>query len=111
MEKQIEKIDPSRTIELPVYNLEREKNISYVKSEMFLTELMDTVCKSLDDYARAYYKDSHQLTILKLIDDTKEMNPGVSEVEFVQDGDLNKSLPHFVSATEVLQSIILQLIN
>lgn len=51
----------------------------------------------MDDYAKARYKDTQELTILKFIDDNGKMNPDISEVDFIQDGDLNKSLQHFVS--------------
>lgn len=52
----------------------------------------------MDDYAKARYKDTQQLTILKFIDDDGKMNPDVGMVDFIQDGDLNKSLKHFVGA-------------
>lgn len=51
----------------------------------------------MDDYAKARYKDTKELTILKFIDDNGKMNPDISKVDFIQDGDLNKSLQHFVS--------------
>lgn len=49
----------------------------------------------MDDYAKARYKDTNELTILKFIDDNGKMNPEISLVDFIQDGDLNKSLQHF----------------
>jgi hypothetical protein len=58
----------------------------------------------LDDYAKARYKDSGVLTVLKMISDTGGMNPETSKVDFVQDGDLNKSLKHFVSAPQLFQN-------
>lgn len=51
----------------------------------------------MDDYAKARYKDTQQLTVLKFITDEGGMNPDVSLVDFIQDGDLNKSLKHYVS--------------
>lgn len=51
----------------------------------------------MDDYAKARFKKDGKFTILKFV--TEEgMNPLVSEVDFVQDGDLNKSLKHYVSS-------------
>lgn len=53
--------------------------------------------EKLDDYVKARYKRNQQLTIMKLTTDTGGMNPEMSSVDFIQDGDLNKSLKHFVS--------------
>lgn len=55
----------------------------------------------MDDYAKARYKDTGRLTVLKLMSDSGGMNPEMSKVDFVQDGDLNKSLKHF--CLEVLE--------
>lgn len=97
MNKAIGKIDPTRTIDVPSYGMNKEvKTVPYAKSEMYLTELMETVCAKLDGHGRAWYKDTEQLTIIKFIQDNGQMHPDMSEVEFVQDGDLNKSLTHFV---------------
>lgn len=123
MDKRIKKIDPSKMIEVSGFRMDSKdtKSIPYVKSEMFLTELMEEICEyislstvmiivspflsyyffwigtEMDDYAKARYKDTQELTILKFIDDNGKMNPEISEVDFIQDGDLNKSLQHFVS--------------
>ena len=70
--------------------------IEYRRSEVYLTELMDTVCNKMDDYARAVYKTNGQLTVIPLIKDDK-VNPVLDEVNLVTDADLNKSLKHFVS--------------
>lgn len=50
----------------------------------------------MDDYAKARMKDTRKLTIIKMMVESG-MNPMMSEVDFVYDGDLNKSLEHFVS--------------
>lgn len=55
----------------------------------------------MDDYAKAKYKKTKKLTVLKMMTDDGGMNPEMSAVDFIQDGDLNKSLKHFVSATPV----------
>lgn len=54
----------------------------------------------MEDYAKARYKDTQELTILKFIDDNGKMNPDISAVDFIQDGDLNKSLKSFVSISD-----------
>lgn len=52
----------------------------------------------MDDYAKARYKDTRKLTVLKMMTESGGMNPDMSLVDFVYDGDLNKSLEHFVSS-------------
>lgn len=49
----------------------------------------------MDDYAKARNKETRELTILKFTTESGGMNPLMSSVDFVQDGDLNKSLEHF----------------
>lgn len=56
----------------------------------------------MDDYVKAKYKSNKQLTIMKLTTASGGMNPEMSAVDFVQDGDLNKSLKHFVSKITIL---------
>lgn len=51
----------------------------------------------MDDYAKARHKATRKLLVLKMVTDEGTMNPLMSSVDFVQDGDLNKSLQHFVS--------------
>lgn len=128
----ISKVDPKKTVEIGGYRLDvgrndRRKTVQLSKSETYLTDLMETICKSialshslslsssllekkkwhfdvssqigdkLDDYAKARYKSNGALTIMKLTSPGGGMNPDMSLVDFVQDGDLNKSLKHFVS--------------
>lgn len=51
----------------------------------------------MDDYAKVIHKKTKRLQVIKLM--VKDgMNPIVSEVDFVHDGDLNKSLKHYVSS-------------
>lgn len=71
--------------------------IEFRKSEQYLTELFEGdegVCKVMDDYAKAKTKKDGQLIILKMMTETG-MNPMMSEVDFVQDQDMNKSLKHY----------------
>lgn len=51
----------------------------------------------MDDYAKARFKSNGTATVLKLTTPGGSMNPDMSAVDFIQDGDLNKSLKHFVS--------------
>lgn len=52
---------------------------------------------TMDDYAKARYKSNGTLTVMKLTTPEGGMNPLMSVVDFIQDGDLNKSLKHYVS--------------
>jgi hypothetical protein len=102
MQAAISKIDPKKKIGVGNFRLDStgdtsSKSVPFAKSEMYLTELMENICDKMDDYAKARYKDSGVLTVLKMISDTGGMNTETSKVDFVQDGDLNKSLKHFVS--------------
>lgn len=99
MEQAVSKVDPKKKIDVGDYRLDatgdskKKKTILYAKSEMYLTELMETVCDRMDDYAKARYKRNGRPTVLKMMTETG-MNPEMSEVDFVQEGDLNKSLKH-----------------
>lgn len=64
---------------------------------MHLSELMDTICEKMDNYVRATTKTSGQLTLLKLMTEEGGMNPNISDVDIIQDSDLNKSLKFYVS--------------
>lgn len=99
MEQAVGKIDPKKKIDVGDYRLDatgdskKKKTILYAKSEMYLTELMESVCDRMDDYAKARFKKNGRPLVLKMMTETG-MNPLMSEVDFVQEGDLNKSLKH-----------------
>lgn len=61
-------------------------------------DLLDDICEKMTDYVRARKKSNNQLTILNLMSSPGTMNPRMGEVDIIQDGDLNKSLGHYVSA-------------
>jgi hypothetical protein len=71
------------------------------RSEVHLSEMLDSVCKKMEDYVRARYKSNGKLTILKLMSETG-LNPLLKDVDIIQDGDLNKSLEYFVSFIKYL---------
>ncbi len=100
MQKNISQIDEKKKINVGGFRLDdqgnySEKIVPYMRSEIFLTELMDNICNKMDDYVRATYKNSGKLTVLSLVSDKGEMNPLMSEVDVVQDADLNKSLKYY----------------
>lgn len=99
MEEAIEKIDPRRRVEVGGFRIDSEgsmttRTIPYKRSEVYLTELMENICDKMDDYAKAKYKTTGKFTMLKFMVNGG-MNPEISNVDFVQDGDLNKSLKHY----------------
>lgn len=58
----------------------------------------------MNDYVRATRKSDNRLTLINLMSSSGAMNPEISQVDIVQDGDLNKSLQHYVSvASYILQ--------
>nr|CAD7589835.1 unnamed protein product [Timema genevievae] len=69
--------------------------VPYARSEVHLTEVMETVCNKMDDYVKATYKTSGELTLLRLVTEDGKMNSLMSEVDIVQDSDLNKSLKFY----------------
>lgn len=105
LEEAIAKEDAKKMVDVSGFRLDASgnsvtKRVRFIKSEMYLTELMEKICDKMDDYLKATYKSNGKFTLLKMIVDGK-MNPESSLVDFVQDGDLNKSLGHF--CLEVLE--------
>ena len=96
------KVDPKKKAEVKAGRFKADGTpsgtmIELRKSEQYLTELFEGdegICKVMDDYAKAKYKTDGRLTVLKMMTETG-MNPLMSEVDFVQDQDLNKSLKHY----------------
>ncbi|XP_037033733.1 protein seele-like [Bradysia coprophila] len=100
MKNAIKKVDPRKKVEVSGFRMDSDgfsevKSVQYSRSETYLTELMDTICKKMDDYAKARDKVTRKLLVLKMVTDDGKMNPLMGSVDFVQDGDLNKSLEHF----------------
>lgn len=96
----VDKVNPSKTVEVGSYRLDskgnrKQKTIPYARSVVHLTEVLENVCKKFDDYVKATYKSSGDLTILKLIDENGKMNPEMGEVDILPDADLNKSLKFY----------------
>lgn len=74
-----------------------KKKIPLSRSEIHISDVLDDICNRMDDYVRAKYKSNGKLTIMKLMTESGQMNPDMSIVDIIQDGDLNKSLKHYVS--------------
>uniref|UniRef100_A0A1B6CCV6 DUF3456 domain-containing protein n=2 Tax=Clastoptera arizonana TaxID=38151 RepID=A0A1B6CCV6_9HEMI len=96
IEKEIEKISPSRKLDVSLYSINdvgnREKeSIEYRRSEVFLSEVFDDICNSMEDWVKAKYKSNGQLVVFPLLIDDK-MNPIMNEVDIIQDSNLNKNI-------------------
>ncbi|XP_053994020.1 protein seele isoform X2 [Hylaeus volcanicus] len=97
IEEELAKIDPSKKIDVGNYRLDAKGNIVQKKvplaqSEVHISDVLDNICDKMSDYVRATYKSNGQLTILSLISASGSMNPEMSKVDIIQDGDMNKSL-------------------
>nr|CAD7444079.1 unnamed protein product [Timema bartmani]CAD7451975.1 unnamed protein product [Timema tahoe] len=100
IENIIQKVDPRKKVDVGSYRLDskgnqKQKSVPYARSEVHLTEVMETVCNKMDDYVKATYKTSGELTLLRLVTEDGKMNSLMSEVDIVQDSDLNKSLKFY----------------
>ncbi|CAB0038185.1 unnamed protein product [Trichogramma brassicae] len=98
-QNEVNKIDPTKEIAIGQYKLDakgnsHQKKVPLAKSEVHLSDMLDSICKKMQDYVRAKYKSNGKLTLLKLIENG-QMNPLMNEVDIIQDGDLNKSLEYF----------------
>lgn len=98
MEEAISKIDPNKIVEVGGFRIDDKGNLiskttKYSKSETYLTELMETICSKMDDYVKVIVKKTGKLDLFKMA--SPDVAARMSDVDFVQDGDLNKSLPHY----------------
>lgn len=97
----VKNVDKTQTVKIgghrldPQGNYEAPKTVPVAHSEIFLSELMEGICQKMDDYVRGLWKSNGTLTIMKMVSSEGKMNPHMSEVEFVQDDDLNKSLKYY----------------
>ncbi|OWR44955.1 canopy-1 like protein [Danaus plexippus plexippus] len=64
------------------------------RSAVYISEVIDGICKKMDDYVRVYYKATGKLAIMQLMTEGG-MNPDFSKAKFVTDDDLNKSLEYY----------------
>jgi len=85
-----------------------KQTVPLARTQLYLTEVMDSVCEKMNDYVRATYKKNGTLIVMPLILDGK-MNPLMSDVDVVQDSDLNKSLQYYCE--DIVDDIEEDLIN
>nr|CAH7718072.1 unnamed protein product [Callosobruchus chinensis] len=99
IDKAISQISPDKMIEIGGFRLDEEgnyhhKTVPQSKSELALSEVMETICDKMDNYIRALWKENGTLTLLSMTNEAGFMNPSWSDVDIIQDDDLNKSLKY-----------------
>lgn len=96
IEKEIEKISPNRKVVVGQYLIDSKDDASkekleYRRSELFLSDVFDAVCESMEEWVKAKYKSNGQLVILPIIING-QMNSLLSEVDVISDSNLNKDI-------------------
>ncbi|EZA57730.1 protein seele [Ooceraea biroi] len=71
------------------------KEVPLRQSEVHISEILDNICEKMNDYVRVIGKYDNRLRLVNLLSSPSVMNPELSDVEVIQDGDLNKSLPYY----------------
>lgn len=99
MQKNITATDVNRKINVGGFRLDDEGNyaekiIPYLRSDIHLTEIMESICNLMDDYVGATFKKNGKLTVIRLVSEAGEMNPMMSEVD-VHDSESNKNLKYY----------------
>lgn len=99
LENSISQINPNRMVDVGNYRLDESGNIHQskiplAKSQVHLSELLDTLCKAMSDYVRVRYKATQKLAVMQMMVDGK-MNSEFSKTDFVTDDDLNKSVEFY----------------
>ncbi|XP_056634173.1 protein seele [Diorhabda sublineata] len=98
--REVNKLDPNKKVDVGGYRLDAQgnyehKTVPQTKSELALSEIIEGVCNKMDNYIRAKWKNNGSLTLLNMLTDIGTMNPDWSDVDIIQDGDLNKSLKFY----------------
>lgn len=96
----IKKVDKWKKVDVGNFRMDASGNTMQEKvpahrSAVYISELIDNICKKMDDYVRVYYKATNKLAIMQLITKSGGMNPEFSKTKFVTDDDLNKSLEYY----------------
>ncbi|CAH1970794.1 unnamed protein product [Acanthoscelides obtectus] len=99
IDRAISKISPDKMVEVGGFRLDGEgnyqhKTVPQSRSELALSEVMETICDKMDNYIRAIWKENGTLTLLSMTSEDGLMNPNWSDVDIIQDDDLNKSLKY-----------------
>lgn len=113
IQQNVSSVDASHVVQVNNFRLDGngdqpKQTVPLARSQMYLTEVMDTVCGKMNDYVRATFKENGTLTVMPLLLNGK-MNPMMNEVDVIQDSDLNKSLQYYCE--DIVNDIEDDLIN
>lgn len=113
IQRNVSSVDPTNVVQVSNFRLDGngdqlKHTVPLARSQLYLTEVMDSVCEKMDDYVRATFKNNGTLTVIQLVQDGK-MNPLMNEVDLIQDSDLNKSLKYHCE--DIVNDIEEDLIN
>ncbi|XP_075219307.1 protein seele-like isoform X2 [Lycorma delicatula] len=94
---EISKISPRMKIEVGGYQIDghgnqKQRTLQYRKSEIYLTEVMENICKKMENYIKAKHKNTGEIIVMSILGEGGEMNPLMGEVDIIQDAHLNKNL-------------------
>ncbi|XP_032683449.1 protein seele [Odontomachus brunneus] len=100
MEAAVSKINPKILVEAGNYKMDSQgntisKKVPLRQSETHISDILDDICLKMNDYVRATKKYNKKLTIFNLMSPSGGMNPQMSKVDIIHDGDLNKSLEFY----------------
>ena len=77
--------------------------VQYARSEIHLSEIVDSVCEEFENYVQAREKTAERaVTIIRITTKSGGMNPLFGSVDIVPDEDLNKRLKFYVSRARLL---------
>ncbi|XP_025418499.1 protein seele [Sipha flava] len=99
IQRNVSSVDLSRVVQVDNFRLDvngdqQKRTVPLGRSQIYLTEVMESVCEKMNDYVRATFKNNGSLTVIPLVLEGT-MNPLMNEVDVVQDSDLNKSLQYY----------------
>ncbi|XP_026316313.1 protein seele [Hyposmocoma kahamanoa] len=100
LNRAIKKIDKWKKVDVGNFRMDASGNtlqdkVPAHRSAVYISEMIDDICKKMDDYVRVYYKATGKLAIMQLIMEDGKMNVEFSKTKFVTDDDLNKSLEYY----------------
>ncbi|XP_063631581.1 protein seele [Cydia splendana] len=100
LDKAIKNVDKWKKVDVGNFRMDAsgdtmQDKVPAHRSTVYISEMIDDICKKMDDYVRVYYKATGKLEIMLLITEAGGMNPEFSKTKFVTDDDLNKSLEYY----------------
>ncbi|XP_011145478.1 protein seele [Harpegnathos saltator] len=100
MEAAVSKLNPRVLVDAGNYKMDAQgntvqKKVPLRKSQVHISDIVDDICSKMKDYVRGIKKYNKKLTIFNIVLPSGGMNPEMSKVDLIHDGDLNKSLEFY----------------